>query len=323
MNHHASEWPQAAPYDTRRLPVDALHTLYVEQVGTPDGIPAVYLHGGPGSGCQPSHRRLFDPARFRTVLFDQRGAGRSTPKRDLRDNTTDHLIADMERVRQALGIDRWMVAGGSWGALLAVAYAQAHPERVSGLVLRAVFLGESHELEWAFIHGPQTFYPELWRQFVGALPHNEQADPVASYGARLDNPDPAVQRPAAQMWHDYEQVLSVLSPSSLTLPSSLEPSTVRGDGPNTPYVEWHYFKNGCFLGPEQLLRGAGRLAGIPGIIVQGRYDLLCPPTTAHALAERWDSSELRIVNAAGHSLSEPAVGRGVITAIDELARRIG
>ena len=323
MDRDVPDWPQTAPFDTRALRVDDVHTLHVEQVGRPDGIPAVFLHGGPGSGCQPSHRRLFDPTRFRAVMIDQRGAGRSTPKRELRDNSTGDLIADMERVREALGIERWMVVGGSWGALLGVAYAEAHPERVSALVLRAVFLGEPHELEWAFLHGPQTFYPELWAQFAGALPPNEQADPVASYGARLDNPDPAVHRPAAQMWHDYEQALSVLSPSSLQLPRSLDPSAFSGDGPNTPYIEWHYFRNGCFLASDQLLQAAGRLAGIPGIIVQGRYDLLCPPTTAHALAERWDGGELRIVAASGHSMSEPAIRRGVVTAIDELARRVG
>ena len=314
--------PESTPFDQRTIEVDEQHALYVEQVGNADGIPAVFLHGGPGSGCQPAHRGLFDPARFRAVLFDQRGAGRSTPRRCLQHNTTQHLIADLECIRETLGIERWMVVGGSWGALLAVTYAEAHPSRVTGLVLRAVFLGTAREIEWAFVRGPQTFCPELWRAFVGLLPASEREHPLRAYGTRLMDPDPKIHGPAAAVWHDYERALSVLQPGSLSLPGSLTPETFAGAVPSTPFFEWHYIANDFFLTPAQLLADAGRLAGIPGIIVQGRYDLLCPPRTAHALAERWPDCELRIVEGAGHSLSEQAIGQQVVAAIERLGSRL-
>ena len=315
--------PDTAPYDSRMLPVDGRHSLHVEQVGNAEGVAAVFLHGGPGSGCHAAHRRLFDPRLFRVVLFDQRGAGRSTPERCLIDNTTQHLVADMERIRQTLAIEKWMVVGGSWGALLAVAYAEAHPERVSALVLRSVFLGTADEVTWAFVDGPRTIYPDLWRRFVGLLPQAERADPLTAYGARLMDPEPAVHAPAAYAWHDYERALSVLQPPSLELPTSLAGwSGGTRALPATPFVEWHYFANGCFLEDGALLAGAERLVGIPGVIVQGRYDLLCPPQTAHALASRWPTAELRIVEGAGHSLSEPAVHSGLATAIAECGRRL-
>ena len=323
MSPDSITFPYSAPFDTRMLAVDEQHTLHVEQVGRADGVPAVFLHGGPGSGCQSGHRRLFDPSLFRAVLFDQRGAGRSTPRRSLIDNTTPHLIADMERIRTALGIDKWMVVGGSWGALLGVAYAEAHPERVSALLLRAVFLGTRAEVDWAFLLGPQTFYPELWRRFIGLLPEAERGDPLAAYGRRLMDPDPSVHGPAAIVLHDYEQALSVLKPTSLDLPPSLEAARASTRAvPNTPFVEWHYFDHGCFLADRELLAGAARLAGIPGAIVQGRYDLLCPPETAHALARAWPEGELRIVQAAGHSLSEPSIQADLMAAIAEFGRRL-
>jgi proline iminopeptidase len=307
----------------RMLPVGDGHVLHVEEAGNPNGVPVVFLHGGPGSGCQPEHRTLFDPALFRIVLFDQRGAGRSTPKRGLAHNSTQDLVADMERIREALDIERWMVVGGSWGSLLALAYAEAFPSRVTAIALRAVFLGGAEEIDWAFVRGPRIFYPELWRRFVGLLPEAERAEPLRAYGARLMNPDPAIHRPAAFVWHDYERALSVLNPGRVALPDSLaDPGGTRAP-PNTPFVEWHYFRHDCFLRPGELLAGADRLRDIPGIIVQSRYDLLCPPATARELAVRWNSGDLRMVEAAGHSLSEPAVRRALTHAIDELGRRIG
>ena len=311
-------YPPIEPFDTRRLPVDPPHELYVEQVGTPDGIPAVYLHGGPGGGCQPSQRQLFDPARFRAVLFDQRGAGQSRPKRCLEANTTQALIADMERIRETLGIARWLVVGGSWGATLALAYAQAHPERVTGLVLRAVFLGRTEDVDWGLTAAAQTFRPDLWRAFTELLPPEERSDTLAAYGARLEHPDPAVHGPAAIVWHDYEQALSLFRPGNPVLPATFDelvgsPRTL----PDSPFVEWHYCKHGCFLAPGQLLAEAGRLAGIPGVIVQGRYDLLCPPAASRALAERWPDAELRVVEAAGHALGETAIGEAVFEALEE------
>ncbi len=324
MEAEGSLFAAIEPFDQRTLEVDELHTLYVEQVGNPAGVPVAFLHGGPGSGCRPEQRRYFDPARFRAVLFDQRGAGRSTPRRCLERNTTHRLIEDMERIREALGIERWALVGGSWGATLALAYAEAHPQRVTGMVLRAVYLGTREEFEWTFAGAAQTFYPELWRDFVALLPEAERGDPRAAYGARLMTPDPAVHEPAARVWHGYERALSVLRPASLALPSSLaEAGAAQRPVPNTPFLEWHYLSQGCFLEPGQLLRDAPRLEGIPGTIVQGRYDLLCPPEAAESLAAAWPDAELRMVAGAGHAVSESAILAGVVAAIDELGQRLG
>ncbi len=257
------------------------------------------------------------------MLFDQRGAGLSRPKRCLEANTTWDLVADLERIRAALEIERWLVVGGSWGSLLALAYAETHPERVTGLVLRAVFLGTAAEVDWALREAPRTFYPELWRSFVELLPPGKRDDPLAAYGARLEDPDPAVHGPAAYVWHDFEQKLSLLEPGSLALPATLDALVGAARRiPDSPFVEHHYFTQGCFLEPGQLLANAGRLAGIPGVMVQGRYDLLCPPATSRALAARWPDAELRIVEGAGHALSEPGVGEAVLQAVEEFKERL-
>lgn len=307
-----------APLTVQHLAVGNGHEIYVETVGRADGIPAVYLHGGPGSGCQPDHRRLFDPQRFHAVLFDQRGAGRSQPKGSREANTLDHLIADMETIRETLGFERWLVSGGSWGATLALAYAQRHPERVSGIVLRATFLGTRAELEWSFRGGLPRFYPALYEDFLSLLPPEERETPLEAYWRRILDDDPAIHGPAAWAWHDTERILSEVRPSR----SRLDLAAIRGGRrglPSTPYMETHYFRNGCFLEPDQLMRNAGRLNGIPGIIVQGRYDLLCPPATAHALAAAWPGAEVRTVDGAGHSLHDPGIAEAVRAAIDELA----
>lgn len=295
------------------------HEVYVETVGVETGIPAVYLHGGPGSGCQPGHRRLFDPARHRAVLFDQRGAGRSRPARSREVNTTAHLIADMEKIRAALGIDRWLVVGGSWGATLAVAYAETHPERVSGIVLRATFLGTRAELESAFIDVPRAFRPELFRQFLEVLPEVERDLPLENYWRRILCEDVSLAGPAARAYGDVERVLSEHSPAStvINMASVHDNSRVL---PGSALMEAHYFANNCFMDEGQLMANALRLNGIPGIIVQGRYDLLCPPRTAHALAERWGSTaQVRYVEGAGHSLSDAGVTEAVTKAIRELS----
>ena len=305
------------PFDRRRLEVDSRHSLYLEQFGRPDGVPAVMLHGGPGSGCQRDHARLFDPARFRAVLFDQRGAGMSTPALSLVDNTTQHLVADIERLRAALAIERWLVVGGSWGSTLAVAYAEAHPDRVLGLVLRAVFLGSRDETEWAFAGAARRFWPELWRRFVELLPEAERADPVAAYGARLEHAEARIHVPAARAWGAYERALSELRPGAAGLPESLDDPTATAGAraPRSPYVEWHYIKHDFFLEPGQLLADARRLAAIPGVIAQGRYDLLCPPVTAARLAAAWGNVELRIAEASGHAASEPGLRAALLEAV--------
>jgi proline iminopeptidase len=309
-----------APLTSELLAVGDGHEIYVESVGRADGVPAVYLHGGPGSGCQPDHRRLFDPERFHAVLFDQRGAGRSRPKGRREDNTLAHLIADMETIREKFGFERWMIVGGSWGATLALAYAQAHPSRVTGIVLRATFLGTRAELEGAFLDVLPRFYPDLSDDFLKVLPREERKKPLDAYWRRILDSDSKVYGPPARAWHDTEQILSQHAPSRARLdPNSLNSSRAL---PATPFMEAHYFRNDCFMKPGQLLTEAGKLKAIPGLIVQGRYDLLCPPATSHALVGVWPACEVRFVEGAGHSLYDPGVRDAVMRAIADLASEI-
>lgn len=315
----ASRADPFAPLTSEWLDVSGGHAIYVESVGRRGGIPAVYLHGGPGSGCQPDHRRLFDPERFHAVLFDQRGAGRSRPKGRRDANTLPDLIADMELIRATFGFPRWIVAGGSWGATLALAYAQAHPDRVAGLVLRATFLGTGAEVEAAFGDTLARFYPELHRDFLALLPEAERATPCASYWRRILDPDPATHGPAARAWHETERALSEVKPGRTLLDRlAIRSGTAM---PATPFMEAHYFQNDSFMDKDQLLRNAGRLAGIPGIIVQGRYDLLCPPSTSSALAQAWGGADIRVVEAAGHNLYDPGIRDAVMKAIADMASR--
>ncbi len=307
------------PYDARMLAVGDGHWLYVEEVGRRDGTPALFLHGGPGSGSQHMHRRIFDPQRHRAILFDQRGAGRSHPYLSLTANTTEHLVADIERIRTHFGIDRWIVAGGSWGSTLALAYAQRHPSRVAGLVLRAVFLGTDAEVRWAFVDGPKRFRPDLYADFIGRLPETERGDPLAAYLGRIGHRDRAVQHPAAQTWQVYERALSELTPAQPRLPAL--PTCPDTRLPPTPIIEAHYIRNAFFLKPGQLLDGAAALAGIDGTIVQGRYDLLCPPAAAHALAALWPRADLQIVDAAGHAMTEADVTERMRQAVAKLTPR--
>jgi len=309
-----------APLTSEQLAVGDGHEIYVESVGRADGIPAVYLHGGPGSGCQPDHRRLFDPERFHAVLFDQRGAGRGRPKGGRGHNTLAHLIADMETIREKFGFERWIVAGGSWGATLALAYAEAYPHRVSGLVLRATFLGTRAEIEGGFLDVLPRFYPDLHDDFLNVLPPEERAQPLEAYWRRILDPDPAVHGPAARAWHDTERILSEHISGRVRLDPAA-PNSSRAL-PATPFMEAHYFQNDCFMRPNQLVAETGKLEGIPGIIVQGRYDLLCPPATSHALAATWRYSEVRFVEGAGHSLYDPGVRDAVMKAVSDLASRI-
>ncbi len=292
------------PFDAIMLSVGDGHWIYVEEVGRRDGIPVLFLHGGPGSGSQHAHRELFDPNRYHAILFDQRGAGRSHPYLSREANTTAHQIADIERIRSYFGIDRWLIVGGSWGSTLGLAYAQAHPECVAGLVLRAVFLGTDEEVEWAFVEGPKRFRPELHRAFVAELPEAERVDLLKAYVRRLTDPDPAVHGPAAHIWHAYERALSELVPSA---PNLLLPPGPDARLPPTPLMEAHYIAHSFFLYPDQLIGEAWRLQGIPGVIVQGRYDLLCPPAAAEAISRVWGSCQLRVVERAGHAMTEPGV----------------
>ena len=305
------------PLTTQMLPVGEGHTLYVETVGNPDGVPVLFLHGGPGSGCQPSHRRLFDPGRYHAVLFDQRGAGRSTPHAQRSANSTDRLIADIETIRMALGIDRWLVVGGSWGATLALAYAQNHPDRVTAIVLRATFLGTRRELDWAFSTAMPQFYPRLHADFLDLLTPSERAAPLEAYWRRILDSDPEIHRPAAFAWYQAERILSQIAPPADRLDLSQLPAP-GARFPTSPFMEAHYFSNDCFLEPDQLLVNAARLDGIPGRIVQSRYDLLCPPATSFALAKAWPDANVRIVDTAGHGQGEPGVEAAITQALADL-----
>ena len=313
--------PGASPRAHHRIAVTPPHQLSVKEYGVENGVPAVFLHGGPGSGCRPALCRLFDLERFRVVAPDQRGAGDSTPKACLEHNTTQDLIADLETVRERLGIERWLVVGGSWGALLAVAYAEARPERVSGVVVRSLFLGDADDLQRAFVTLPRAIYPELYAAFIAHLPEDERAAPLAAYYRRILDPDPATSLPAAYVWHDYERALSVLRPAAFPDLAAVARAALDGDRPRpaTPRMEAHYFSHDCFLRRGQLLDDAGRLGEVPGVIVQSRYDLLCPMRSAYALSQRWPRSSITVVDGAGHGQSEPGVEGALVQAVKSLA----
>jgi proline iminopeptidase len=310
-----------APLTSEHLDVGDGHTIYVESVGRKDGIAAVYLHGGPGSGCQPDHRRLFDPQRFHTVLFDQRGAGRSKPKGLREANTLPHLIADMETIRTKFGFEKWLVVGGSWGATLALAYAEAHPNRVTGIVLRATFLGTREELDNVFLDILPRHYPGLHEDFLSALPDSERADPLPNFYRRILDADTAINTSAIRAWGGTESILSEVAPKRTRLDRAELGNTTK-PMPATPTMEAHYFLHDCFMRPQQLMEDAIRLNGIPGVIIQGRYDLLCPPATSHELAKRWTDAEIRIVEGAGHSLYDPGIRDAVMKAIADVASKL-
>jgi len=304
-------YPPIEPYETGRLRRDPPHELYYELCGNPAGQPAVFLHGGPGAGASPDHRRFFDPVHYRLAVFDQRGAGRSTPLGELAANTTQHLIGDIEALREHLGVERWLVFGGSWGSTLALAYAETHPERVTGLVLRGIFLCRRREIEW-FLYGMRWIYPETWRRFAEHLPEGERDDLLHSYHRRLIDPDPAVHLPAARAWSTYEGACSTLLPS---------PETVAAFGQDTmalglARIEAHYFVNDIFMEDGALLANVGRLRDIPGVIVQGRYDVVCPIATADELHCVWPEAEYTVVPDAGHSAMEPGVRKALIAATE-------
>ena len=303
------------PFDARMLNVGGGHWVYVEEYGRKGGRPCLFLHGGPGSGAQRHHRALFDPERDHAFLFDQRGAGRSHPYLSCAANTTQSLVADIEAIREHFAIDQWLVVGGSWGSTLALCYAETHPTRVTGLVLRAIFLGSGREVLWAFVDGPKAFRPELFAAFRDWLPASERRDPLAAYLRRLGDADPAIQAPAAHVWNAYERALSELTPAVAKLPSQFPPDART---PPTPIIEAHYIRNHFFLEPGEILANADRLDGIPGVIVQGRYDLICPPAAAHALAIVWPDAELQVIEAAGHAMTEPGVTDAMCAAIAKL-----
>jgi proline iminopeptidase len=312
-------YPALEPYRTFRLEVDPPHELYVEECGAPDGIPVVFLHGGPGAGCEPYHRRFFDPARYRIVLFDQRGAGRSTPHASLENNTTWALVADMERIRQSLGIERWAVFGGSWGSTLGLAYAETHPERVLGLVLRGIFLCRDEEIRWFYQDGVNRVFADHWQDYLAPDPPDERHDMLQAYRKLLTGDDAVARERAAIAWSVWEARCATLVPNPKLLESFADPHLALA----LARIENHYFVHHCWLESDQLLRGASRLRGIPGAIVHGRYDMCCPLENAWLLHQAWPEAEFRVIEDAGHAASEPGITSALIEACDALAARLG
>lgn len=309
-------YPEISPFDCGRLQVSNLHSLYWEQSGKADGVPVLFLHGGPGAGAAPIHRRFFDPAFYRIVIFDQRGAGRSTPRGALDDNTTPHLIDDIEQLRESLDIEKWLVFGGSWGSTLALAYAQAHPDRCRALILRGIFLCRPSEIDW-FLYGLRALFPEAWDLFAGHIPADERNDLLAAYHRRLTDTDPAVYRAAARIWSAYEGTCSTLLPSHETVAAFAHDQVALG----LARIEAHYFINNIFLPSNAILDNIDRIRHIPAFIVQGRYDAVCPIITAHELAAAWPEAHYQVVRDAGHSAFEPGIRSALIEIMDQCRTR--
>jgi len=309
-------YPPIAPYNTDFLRVSATHELYFEQSGNPDGKPVVFLHGGPGAGSNAAVRRFFDPDRYRIVVFDQRGCGRSRPHASLEDNTTWHLVADIERLREHLGIQCWQVFGGSWGSTLALAYAETHPDRVSELVLRGIFMLRPEELQWFYQEGASRLFPDYWQDFIAPIPLAERADLIAAHHRRLTGNDRMAMLESARAWSVWEGVTSNL------LISEAAVGRFQADDFATALacIEAHYFVHAGFMdSPDQLLTNIGSIRAIPAVIVQGRYDVVCPAQSAWDLHQAWPEADFRIVPDAGHSAFEPGIVHELVSATDRLA----
>lgn len=306
------------PYATGWLELDAPHKMYYEESGNPNGAPVIFLHGGPGAGASPNHRRFFDPDFYRIIIFDQRGAGRSIPLGELSHNTTPHLIADIETLRCHLGIARWLVFGGSWGSTLSIAYAETHAERCTGLILRGIFLCRRSEIQW-FLYDIRTIFPEAWRSFAEFIPKAERGDLLEAYHRRLIDPDPTVHMPAARSWSIFEGSCSTLLPSTETVDYYAGDVVALG----LARIEAHYFKHDIFLPPDSLLQNIERLRQIPAVVVQGRYDAVCPIITADDMIRAWPEAEYIVVPDAGHSAFEPGISAALIEATNRFKARLG
>jgi proline iminopeptidase len=304
-------YPEIEPYQRFHLDVPGGHQIYVEQCGNPSGKPVIVLHGGPGAGCSPYMRRFFDPRRYRIILFDQRGAGRSRPRGGLENNTTWDLVADIEAIRQYLSIPRWQVFGGSWGSTLGLLYAQAWPQHVSELLLRGIFTMTTAELEWFYGGGASRFYPEQWYEFIAPIPNAERGDLIAAYYARLTELDPSEQIRFARPWVRWESATASLRPTRMGLVDGAHARAFAR-------IECHFFRHRGWLAHDgQIMENMPQIATIPGVIVQGRYDMICPPSSAIAVAESWPAGALRLIQDAGHALSEPGIAAVLLRATDQ------
>jgi len=311
-------YPEIEPTRRWRLAVDEPHELYIEECGNPDGIPVLFLHGGPGAGCVPYHRRFFDPAVYRIILFDQRGAGQSTPHAELEGNTSQALVADIEAIREKLAIEQWLVFGGSWGSTLALLYAQAHSTRVSGLILRGIFLCRPEDIQWFYQHGASRIFPEYWEQYLTPVAEAERSDMVSAYYRLLTSDDEPTRLEAARAWSLWEGHTISLLPCKETEQTFAAAKFALA----MARIECHYFMNQSFLEDNQILNNIGKIADIPAIIVHGRYDVVCPVDQALALHAAWPQAELQVIANAGHAASEPGIIDALVSATRDMARRI-
>lgn len=309
-------YPEIKPYNRHCLPVQAPHELYVEECGDPDGIPVLFVHGGPGGGCDKLNRSFFDPERYRIILFDQRGCGKSTPHAELLHNHTQALVEDIEAIREYLGIEQWLLFGGSWGSTLSLVYAQQFPRRVMGLILRGVFLCREQDLYWFYQHGASLIFPDYWQDFVQPVAADKRGDMISAYYELLTGDNELARMGAAKAWSLWEAHCATLRPNPNIIERLGDPHAALA----MARIEAHYFVNNTFLEPNQILNNAASLAGIPGIIVHGRYDMVCPLDNAVALNDVWPDSELYIVRDAGHSAAEPSIVDALVRATREMAK---
>ena len=307
-------FPAIQPGQTWRFPVSDLHTLYIEECGNPNGVPVVFLHGGPGGSCEPGHRRFFNPEAYRIILFDQRGAGKSRPHASLEENTTRDLVEDIEKIREFLEIERWVVFGGSWGSTLALAYAQAHPRQVLGLILRGIFLAREADVAWFFNGAAARIFPEGWQHFLDPIPEDEHDDLVGAYYRRLTSENEIVRMGAAKAWSIWEGSSVTLLPDKHVVDHFSDPHIAL----SIARIECHYFKHNCFLRPNQLLEEVEKIEHIPGYIVHGRYDMVCPIDQALLLSERWPNARLKIIADAGHAVTEEGISRALVESCNSM-----
>ncbi|MCA1567857.1 MAG: prolyl aminopeptidase [Acidobacteria bacterium] len=311
-------YPAIEPYDQGMLPVSPVHTLYYEQCGNPEGVPVVFLHGGPGGGVVTDYRRFFDPAAYRIVLFDQRGSGKSTPHANLEENTTWHLVADIEQIRQHLGIESWVVFGGSWGSTLALAYAETHPDRARALVLRGIFLCRPKEIRWFYQEGANAIYPDAWEHYVKVIPEAERGDMLGAFHRRLTSDDETVRLEAARAWSVWEGSTSKLYPDEDFIAHYGDPRFALAFA----RIECHYFMHNAFFETDNyLIENVGKIRHIPAVIVQGRYDVVCPLMSAWELHRAWPEADLQIIPDAGHSALEPGTRSALVRATDRFAKQ--
>lgn len=311
-------FPDIHPDQTHRLKVDDIHELYIEECGSPGGIPVLFVHGGPGAGCEEYHRRFFDPNVYRIILFDQRGSGRSLPHASLENNTTQDLVADMEKIREFLNVDRWVLFGGSWGSTLSLVYAETHPERVAGMILRGIFLCRPKEIQWFYQDGTSRMFPDFWQDYIQPIPEEERDDLVQAHYRRLTGEDEVARMASAKAWSLWEGRTANLVPKHEVVEFFGSPHTAL----SLARIEAHYFVNNCFLEPDQILRNADKLADIPGYIIHGRYDVICPLENAFELSRAWPLAQLEIVPKSGHSASEPGTIDALIQATIGMVSRI-